>query len=762
MQILGPLRLWRNGVELHPGPRQQAYLLAVLLAHAGRPVSTSELIDLVWADDAPASAVNILQKYVGALRRLLEPGLSTRSAGSYLARRGDGYLLTADPGMLDLVTFRTLVETARTCLLDRQRDRALDCYAQALGLWRGSAGDGLAHGLAAMPVFTALDGEFFDACVSAAPLAVSLGRPERVLQALRLAAWMAPLHETVQAALVTVLGATGQRAEALSVFRATRARLAEELGVVPGAALETAHRSVLNQQATPVGAARRKPVAVSETPLGALVGRVGTIAVLRQTVELAFTGGTGLALVEGEPGIGKTRVLEELVGEAERRGALIAWGRCLPDDATPSMWPWMQAARALLGEMPPEWQADRLGVPVDTRGGEPAVPEVPDRGARFRLFERLAALIGRVAAARPVVLVFDDLQWADGASLEMFRHLAARLSAGTVVVGALRDRAPVPGPDLARMLAAASRLPDHRRIRLAPLRPADVAELVHLETGHRPEPAVARAVHARTGGNPFFVRELARFLTDGGPPAADGAVRCGVPSTVRDVVRARTDGLDPDSRDLLRIAALIGADVDLALLARAAGIDGQTCLDRIEPLEALGLLEPRDPYTVHFPHDLVRESVAAATPQRRVADLHLRIADALDRSDAGRLAHHLWAAGPLADLPRTVGALVHAGRRDAARRLMAGPGSVAGQCRVDGGDRAGYGTSGSATSAPYPATNASPPQPATGAPTRWPPPPPSRRGNGAGAVTAPKVHAATPGPRPPSLTPTPTDTTSGC
>ena len=98
LQILGPLRIWRDGAEQDAGPRQQAYLLALLLARAGRPTSTSELIDLIWGDDAPSSALNVLHKYIGGLRRLFEPQLPVRESGSYLHRRGTAYLLAAGPG----------------------------------------------------------------------------------------------------------------------------------------------------------------------------------------------------------------------------------------------------------------------------------------------------------------------------------------------------------------------------------------------------------------------------------------------------------------------------------------------------------------------------------------------------------------------------------------------------------------------------------------------------------------------------------------
>ncbi|WP_205751960.1 AfsR/SARP family transcriptional regulator [Cryptosporangium phraense] len=148
-QILGPLRVWRGDVELDAGPRQQALLLALLLANYGRPVSTSELIGLIWDDDAPASAVNVVQKYAGALRRLLEPGRPSYDAGSYLRRRGNGYLFVADSGTLDLAAFR-------------------EDPAASVGLWRGPAGDGLNYGPTAAAVFAALNDEFFDACVAAA------------------------------------------------------------------------------------------------------------------------------------------------------------------------------------------------------------------------------------------------------------------------------------------------------------------------------------------------------------------------------------------------------------------------------------------------------------------------------------------------------------------------------------------------------------------------------------------------------------------
>ena len=461
IQVLGPLRLWRGTTELDAGPRQQAHLLVLLVTRVGQPVSTSELVDLIWGDEAPASALNVIQKYVGALRRLLEPDLPARATGSHLQRHGNGYLFTAGAGMLDLVTFRELAEAARVAVAHRRHDAALEHYREALRLWHGAVGDGFAHSPAAMSIFAGLNGEFFDSCLAAAELAVSLGLPEPVLPPVRLAARMAPLHEPVQACLVSLLGAAGRQAEALSVFGAVRTRLADELGIDPGPALAAAHRRVL-ERAPAGGPSLERPPTPPVPPAAGLVGRVEELAVLRQTVTPALTGGTGLVLVEGEPGVGKTRLLEETAAEAEQRGAVVVWGRCLEGDGAPPMWPWVQLVGALLEDLPAaareDWLAGELSRLVEPGSGVLARPTLPDRGAQFRMFERVVGIVGQTSARRPLVLVIDDLQWADIASLHLVGHLAARLPAGTAIIGALRDRAPTPGSELSRMLAAASRV----------------------------------------------------------------------------------------------------------------------------------------------------------------------------------------------------------------------------------------------------------------------------------------------------------------
>ncbi|WP_327003277.1 AAA family ATPase [Dactylosporangium sp. NBC_01737] len=692
-QVLGPLRVWRDGVEVDTGPRQQTYLLALLLLQAGRPVSIAELIDLVWDDGMPTSAPNIVQKYVGALRRLLEPDLSARAPGSYLHRRSSGYQFDVGRVALDLTGFRRHLGLARAALDAHRIEDGVDAYEEALSWWRGPAGDGLTLSATAGPLFASVNRELLDACVEAAGVAVPHGHAKRILQPLRLAAWIAPLDETMQATLVTTLMAAGQRAEALSVFDTVRARLADELGIDPGPALREAHRQVLRQagaatpprlagllpQAAPApGSGARSPLEPSGGRSDRLVGRHEELAVLRQAVGSATFAGAQVVLVEGPPGVGKTRLLAEVTGEAAADGAPAYWGRCQDGEGTPSMWPWVQIVEALIPALPQDerarWTAglgDLLQHPA--RGAE--VPVRPDAGAQFRLYSQVVALCGAAAARQPLIVVVDDLHWADQASLQLFAHLAGSLPVGSVLLGALRGHAPTPSRHVGSMLAAVARLEHHRRIVLGPLDPADVAELVRQETGQAPSPGVARSIQARTEGNPLFVRELARFLAEEDHLADQAAAQAAVPSTVRDIVRDRTNMLDDSDRRLIEIAALMGRTIDIRLLAGASGLDVSQCLTRLEALEAIGLIEAASgaPGTWRFVHDLVRESVARSTVRSAAGRFHLHIAAALaqTRESAERhgeaLAHHLYAAGPLAEPEQTAQALLVAGRI-AARR----------------------------------------------------------------------------------------------
>ncbi|MFD7319998.1 BTAD domain-containing putative transcriptional regulator [Streptomyces sp. NPDC059875] len=272
-RVLGPVRVWRGDTELTLGPPKQQALLAMLLARAGELLTPQEVIDALW-EEPPGSAVNVVHRHVGALRRLLEPELPSRAAARRLLRGAGGYRLRVDPGELDLLHFRTLRQDARRATQGGAVTKGVGLLVDALGMWGGPAGTGLAPRVAAHPLFTALNHEYLATVKEAADaaLATEHAHGERVLALLQQATHHYPFDEALHARLVTVLAALGRQAEALAVHESVRSRLVGELGVDPGPELRAAHERVL-RQAVPVvvpalpqspeteGAAGREPAA---------------------------------------------------------------------------------------------------------------------------------------------------------------------------------------------------------------------------------------------------------------------------------------------------------------------------------------------------------------------------------------------------------------------------------------------------------------------------------------------------------------------
>ncbi|MEV4540400.1 AfsR/SARP family transcriptional regulator [Micromonospora echinaurantiaca] len=252
--VLGPVRAWAGQSEIDLGTRQQRLILALLLARAGGAVSVTELVDLLWESDPPPSAVNVVHRHVGMLRRRFEPGLPTRAAGSVLIRDGAEYRLRIDRESLDLLRFRRLVAQAE----GSSGEPAIEFYREALALWRDRCAAGLQTGGRTHPEFVAVDGERYAAVRAATDTALRAGRVHAVLPAIRLAAEQEPLDEALQARLLLALAVDGRRAEALAAYADIEHRLADELGIRPGADLRAARDSLLNHVAPTDGARSRR------------------------------------------------------------------------------------------------------------------------------------------------------------------------------------------------------------------------------------------------------------------------------------------------------------------------------------------------------------------------------------------------------------------------------------------------------------------------------------------------------------------------
>ncbi|MEV4515476.1 BTAD domain-containing putative transcriptional regulator [Dactylosporangium sp. NPDC049525] len=304
--VLGPVQVWRSGVEVGVGAPQQRAVLAVLLSRAGHPVAVTEIVDVLWGANPPTTAVNAIHRSVGVLRRALEPGLTARDTGRWLVRAGGGYRLDVDADTVDLLHFRALLGRARA-------DASVPLFRQALDLWQGPAAGTVAAEIRGRPVFTALDREYEAAAREAADAALAAGEPGTVLRAVELAADRTPLDEALQARLMLLLAGAGQQAAALRRYDTVRARLSDDLGIDPGPELAAAWDRVLRRPARPAvaPAPRRQPSRrVAQLPLdpSSFTGRGPELAEALQLLDDAAAARPTVVIgaISGMAGIGKT------------------------------------------------------------------------------------------------------------------------------------------------------------------------------------------------------------------------------------------------------------------------------------------------------------------------------------------------------------------------------------------------------------------------------------------------------------------------
>ncbi|MER7811910.1 BTAD domain-containing putative transcriptional regulator [Streptomyces sp900116325] len=319
------------------GTPKRRGLLALLLVQAGHPVAVQDIVDVLWGQDPPDSAVNVVQRHVGALRRLLEPDLRAGGDSRRLVRGSGGYRLEVEPDALDLLRFRGLRRHAGRVAKTGDPERATELMIEAMALWRGPTALGITSETRSHPVFAAVDQEHLAAVKEAAEYARGAGADfgARVLAPLRQAAAQHPLDEALHAWLIELLAATGRQAEALDVHRTVRTRLADDLGVDPGPELAAAQQSVLRQSperraAVPIGragsavpegdkdaappgesgagAAATVPPAQLPTDIPVFTGRNGDLDRFRRFLSAAGERPSTLmiSVIGGMAGVGKT------------------------------------------------------------------------------------------------------------------------------------------------------------------------------------------------------------------------------------------------------------------------------------------------------------------------------------------------------------------------------------------------------------------------------------------------------------------------
>ncbi|MGA9721089.1 MAG: AAA family ATPase [Candidatus Binatus sp.] len=424
------------------------------------------------------------------------------------------------------------------------------------------------------------------------------------------------------------------------------------------------------------------------------VGRTREYAALQGVLDQAVAGDGRVVMLGGQPGVGKTRIAMQIGAEASEKGYLTIAGNCydradavpfipiveiLDDAFARSATP--EAFRGALGDD----AAEVARLMPQLRRMFPDIPppsEATPEQSRRALFSAIAKFLARMAENSPVLLILEDLHWADEGTLSLLTHLARSFrKLPVMIIGTFRDYELDSSGPLAQTLDDCTRLHLLERVDLQGL-PADaVSEMIRTLSGQQPPTSLVDAIHSRTEGNPFFVEELYKHLNERGRLLdSSGKFRStfkpgdlDVPQSVRLVIQRRLARLDDETRKMLDTAAVIGRSFTFALLEASTKTDADPLLDSLEESEAAGLVSSSLEHLealFQFSHELIRQVVLDDLSAARRQRFHLKVADAIegiyDRSLEDKindLAYHLWNAGSAADPARTLECLMRAAKR---------------------------------------------------------------------------------------------------
>ena len=703
-EVLGPLGAFAAGERLDVGAPQQRAVLAVLLAEAGRTVSTPTLVERVWGEDAGASSVTSLQVVISRLRKRL-----SGAGAPVIAMAAPGYRLEVAREDVDAHLFTDLFTAARQLVARGEVAPARERIGEALALWHGRPYADVRAEVVSDEV-ARLEGLWLAATELAAELDLVLGRHEDVAARLPAVVAAHPLREGLRGALLLALYRCGEQASALELYEQTRALLADELGTDPSPQLQRLHERVLRQDpalrapadaGADTGPARRFEPAGERTgptergarpeapgsadgAAEAMVGRAEELAHCLQAWRRAAAGEPSSITLVGEAGIGKTRLAEELAHRVQADGGQVVWGRCTDGTGAPAYWPWRQVLTALAGSREPSAVARATagrgaaaalllpGAPgagsaastavTERSTGAPDIAGMAPEAARTVLFEAVTAFLEQLAGQRPLTVIVEDLHWADPETLQLTEHVATRATAAPLcLVLTVRDPEASGGEARDRVLSLASRLPQARQVHLRGLSAVDVQRYAVQHLGAPVNAPVAQRLHERTNGNPFFIAELVRLLAE--ERASRGRADLKVPRSVQAVLERRLVHLGSGARQVLEAAAVLGREFEVRLLAELLGRAPWELADDLDAATAAGIVHagPGTVGTHLFTHALVQEVLLAATGPMRRAALHARAAEVLETRHGGdlgpiaaQLAHHHVAAGALGDPERAV------------------------------------------------------------------------------------------------------------
>jgi DNA-binding SARP family transcriptional activator/tetratricopeptide (TPR) repeat protein len=659
-RLLGRFEVRADGRLVDLGTPKQRAVLAILLLECGRVVPTDRLLELLWGDATVSTSS--LQSYVSNLRRVLEPDRRPRDPNTVLVTQPPGYLVNADRCAVDVFRFEDLVSEGSERIRAGDTASGLTALDEALAMW-GPPLPELADESYVVAAATRLGGLRVTALVVAAQARLDLGDHLGAVGLLEGPVAEHPLDERLHGLLALGLYRAGRQVDALRVVDRVRRALADTVGLDPGPELRSLEADLLAQTPTldwrpspepsPQPAPDPSPPAASAAPPAAsaastarstgssgataLVGRQRELATLLDALTSIEAGRGRVAVVMGEPGIGKTRLVEELSEIARTGGAVTATVRCPESGAIPAFWPVVQLADQVhdAGSV-----SGTFRLPEDTAAEPPST--------LFALYEAVTRTLR--STSDPLVLVVDDLQWADADTLRLLAHIAPDLrDAPVFVVVTVRPLDDSQAPALIDCLGELARVSDTVTVHLGGLALDDVAEWLGRRSDVDVPAAVAATVHERTGGNPLFVKELSELLTAEGRIGDADAVLAGraIPQGVQFVVRRRVARLPAATQQLLSVASVVGRTFSLDVVADVTGEPLDAALDALAPALDAGLVLDEGTADFRFSHALVAEALVAELNATRRARVHAATARALaDRAgrDFGQLAalvaHH--------------------------------------------------------------------------------------------------------------------------
>jgi DNA-binding SARP family transcriptional activator len=689
------------------GQRQRA-VLAYLILHANTSITVDELSEALWAGDPPMTARNSIQRFIADIRRRLGP------AAHRLQTTSSGYRLAVHEGESDVDRARVSMELGRDRLVTGDATAASAYFQSGLSEFRGQplagVGDVWFRGTSATELEelrrSLREGSF--------EAGLALGLHHRLMEVLHRFANDNPHRESAWALLMVALYRSGRQHDALEAAKTLRRRLLEDLGIDPSPTITDLIHQILNhardlQLAPRPDGDDLRPV-VWRAPLPSQLVRVLTSEVVGRDDELRLAsdaidelvrGNPRVTLVCGEPGIGKTRLAAEFAQRADQRGAITYYGRSDEDTAVP-LGAWAEVLTDLIAAN--RSVIDELGVATIADDLHELVPELggPSSGApaslggsetrRASLFRSVVQLLDGVAATQPIVLVLDDLQWAEASTTQLLRHVARNLRGPVWLIGLLRDTDVDERHPVSDVVASLRAEPHVDVLGLGGLDDDGTAALVRsLLPDIDTDELVGFASHLtrETSGNPFFASEIVRDLIEAVPDGDPGAAlrlrlrsavgEAALPDSVRQVVRQRVGRLGDSVTRTLRTASVFGRHFDLRALAAVCRHDESTVLADLEAaLDAALVSEaPGSPDRFSFVHDLVHHSLYHDLSESRRRRLHARCALALrdrDRSPvddrtsrAGEIAGHFIAADDPALAAETIEA-IRVAASEAARR----------------------------------------------------------------------------------------------